>query len=75
MEMLATHSFTAAIALRRRQPHLGKAWRLALATFLASTGQVSDAMREARVGPRLRPRDQAAQDLIDRLSKQLVSGS
>ena len=71
MEMLATHSFTAAIALRRRQPHLGKA----LATLLASTGQVSDAMREARVGPRLRPRDQAAQDLIDRLSKQSVSGS
>jgi len=43
-------------------------WRLGLAQALAETGQVSEAMQEARICLRLRPQMTAARSLIEKLS-------
>lgn len=43
-------------------------WRFALATLLAKTGQISDAIHEARICLRLRPQFEAAEKLIEDLS-------
>ncbi len=43
-------------------------WRLGLARALAETGQVSEAMQEARICLRLRPQMTAARKLIEKLS-------
>ena len=43
-------------------------WRLELAKALAATGQIDAAVREARLGMRLRPHDARAKALVEELS-------
>jgi tetratricopeptide (TPR) repeat protein len=43
-------------------------WRFTLATLLAETGQISDAIHEAKICLRLRPQFKAAEKLIEDLS-------
>ena len=61
----------AAIELYRRALALDYGqlqWRLALATLLAQTGQVADAIQEAKTCLRLHPGFEAARKLIEDLS-------
>jgi len=63
--------FPSAVTYYRRALNLNYGqvgWRLALAKALAETGQVEEAMHEARICLRLRPQMQAAKKLIEDLS-------
>ncbi len=65
--------FQAAITYYRRALNLNYeqvGWRMALARALAETGQVDQAIHEARICLRLRPQLQAARKLIEDMSVQ-----